>query len=283
MNDKIYLDFKTKQVGHGLDTLFCNWEGAKSESVLILSPHDDDAILGTGNLIQACKAEGVRVDIAILCDGSAGYTDAALKDTIVALRKQETRKAYAVVGLAESQLHFFDYPDFSLPAYLGWKLPGGSKGCFEPLIKLMRSLRVTRLFFTKGNGEHPDHDAAFFAGCFYGVQSGDSVCVDLGEPSVIKSFHTYAVWSDFSQEGEDPSNQVRRGICVPKAAEEELIKAATQFSSQDAIIQQLVQKREGRKTSYGYLEAYGDVVCRPPLDYKPYAAKAEAILSGKCN
>lgn len=63
--------------------------------MLILSQHDDDALIGAGYLISACIRLNVKVTVAIFCDGSGGFSDKNLENNIISIRKSETVSAYA--------------------------------------------------------------------------------------------------------------------------------------------------------------------------------------------
>ena len=59
---QVELDFRYYELSSGtasqrIDTLFPEW-GTENEVVAVLAPHDDDAILGAGYLIQAVLAAG---------------------------------------------------------------------------------------------------------------------------------------------------------------------------------------------------------------------------------
>ncbi|MBN2272498.1 MAG: PIG-L family deacetylase, partial [Sedimentisphaerales bacterium] len=61
-----------RRVGSRLADVSRHWHGDKEHFVFI-SPHDDDAVLGAGLLIQLAKREDVPVHILIVTDGSMGY------------------------------------------------------------------------------------------------------------------------------------------------------------------------------------------------------------------
>ena len=68
------------------------------EHLVIISPHDDDAVLGAGGLIKARSELRLKTTVLILTDGSLGYSKPEEKDTIVETRKQETKKCYEMLG-----------------------------------------------------------------------------------------------------------------------------------------------------------------------------------------
>jgi len=62
------------------------------ERVAIFSPHDDDAVLGTGYLIQAVAESGGEPFVFIFCNGNGGlYSIPEDKGTIVEKRAAETK------------------------------------------------------------------------------------------------------------------------------------------------------------------------------------------------
>src|SRR5438093_2416014 len=93
---------------------------SKPESLAVLSPHDDDALLGAGYAILAARALEVPVSVLIVCNGCAGYSSAEQKSRIVGIRRAETLEAYAHLGLGPGDIYRFDVPDFSAVARIGW-------------------------------------------------------------------------------------------------------------------------------------------------------------------
>jgi len=67
-----------RRVGSKLANVSRHWQG-KKERFLAISPHDDDAVLGAGLLIQLTKRENVPVYIMVVTDGSMGYC--SIKET----------------------------------------------------------------------------------------------------------------------------------------------------------------------------------------------------------
>jgi len=217
-NSFTYFDFQRMTRSHDIALLFPGWQ-PDDERVVVLSPHDDDALLGAGYLIQAAHANGGEVYLLILCDGSAGYSTPEEKDTIVAVRRGETVAAYGILGLDEAHILRCDYPDFSLEGYIGWRLPDGSPGTMRRILPELRRLRVTRLLIPNGYREHIDHEATERIGRYDGPQVGDPVWSDLGLAPPVRSVLQYAVWGDFSPEdalvhGRLPALRASRTITV---------------------------------------------------------------------
>ncbi len=78
-----------RRVGTTLAGVSRHWQG-KKERFLVVSPHDDDAVLGAGLLIQLAKRENVPVHVLIVTDGSMGYCSLEEKDAIIQTRCGES-------------------------------------------------------------------------------------------------------------------------------------------------------------------------------------------------
>ena len=79
---------------------------------MVISPHDDDAALGAGLALAAARAEGIETNVAILTDGRMGYADPQTRESIVQTRREETERAYDVLGV--HGLHRLELPDGGL-------------------------------------------------------------------------------------------------------------------------------------------------------------------------
>ncbi len=268
-----FVDFRRGRRGAGLDVVFPGF--TPGEAVAFYSPHDDDAVLGAGYLIRAVVAAGSQPLVAVFCRGDAGYSTPEAKAGIVALRREETVRAYAELGIPTANLTFFDVPDFGLMDRLGRGAAPDS--LFDRLIVFLRRHRVSRLVFSSGNFEHADHTAAFHAGVYASPQAGDPILADLGAPSPIRTFLQYAVWSDFAAapDGKAPA----AGLAVLGTEEDEAAvrRALAAFASQGKILERTVAAlRDQRRTADGFLELYQEFALRRPIDFRPYA---EALKS----
>ena len=93
-----YYDLRARRGTRDINTLFPQWQ-AGNERLLVLSPHDDDALFGTGYAMLAAQANGSVVHVAVCCDGSAGYSRVEDRDSIVEVRRAESTRAYGRLGL----------------------------------------------------------------------------------------------------------------------------------------------------------------------------------------
>ena len=269
-----YYDLRHRARSSDIALLFPGWQPG-DERVVVLSPHDDDAALGAGYVMQAVQANGGEVYIFIFCNGCAGYSVPEDKETIVATRQQETIAAYAALNIAEDHLVRFDYPDFSLMSHLGWQMPWNDRGTMERHLHALRDRRITRVLVPNDYREHIDHEATYRAGAYDSPQVGDPVLADWGLTRPVRSTMQYAVWGDFSPEdalvnGEAPLIRANRAVVAGTEVEQAVQESLRAFQSQGQIIEGLIAARQGRKLNGGYLELYVHFDARPALDYRPY-------------
>jgi LmbE family N-acetylglucosaminyl deacetylase len=284
-----FFDLDTRNEFLSIEDFFSDWTGSSDETIVIFSPHDDDALLGAGYLILAALRARVKVHVVIFNKGDAGYSDPSSSSTIVETRKQETKAAYHVLGLDDSSLLRLDLPDFSGNAYVGLYKPVDEHhakpvGTFKRLLTFLRKIKATRLVFANGFREHIDHSAVAQTGIWYAPQAGDPVVVDWAEPSSIKTCLEYSVWGAF-----DPVEITRRSaisdslpanlaIMASNEMEQQIQDALQQFQSQQAIIQGILENRKEREVVGGYIELYMKVDPRPKLDYAPYKELISTLM-----
>jgi LmbE family N-acetylglucosaminyl deacetylase len=263
-----FIDFRRGVRGGRPDVLFPGWQ--PGEAVAFYSPHDDDAILGAGYLIRAVIEHGGTPHVLVFCRGDAGYSTPAEKADIVAVRREETVRAYSALGVPASAVTAFEAPDFGLMDGLGRDSASGS--IFDRLIVYLRLHRVRRIVFTSGNFEHWDHTAAFYAGIYTSPQAGDPILADLGPPSPIATYLQYAVWSDFSiGPGETIPLAANKAILGSDDDEAAVRRALAAFASQGLIMGNTVAAlRDKRRTAEGFLELYQEFGLRRPIDFEPY-------------
>jgi LmbE family N-acetylglucosaminyl deacetylase len=267
-----FVDFPALTRGQSLDLIFPGW--AEGERVAFYSPHDDDAALGAGYLIQAVLAQGGRPFVLVFCRGDAGYSTAGDKPAIVALRRKESLRAYAELGVPAADILHLDAPDFGLMPFVG-RGGSGKQALFDRLLAFLRKEKISRLAFTSGNHEHWDHTAVFYEGVYTSPQAGDPILADLGDPSPIRSYLAYSVWGDFEPDRVGAARGLRadKGILAEAGDEEKVSRALRAFRSQARIMEQTVAaRRDRRRTDEGYLELYRSVRIRASIDYRPYAS-----------
>lgn len=169
-----------------------------SDRVLVIAPHPDDESLGTGGLLQAAVSAGARVLVVFLTHGDQnelsslvrlGRPPMTAEDFIRTglTRRSEALRAAGELGLTESDLVFFGYPDQGL---LGmWRRhwdarkpfrsyrtridrvpyrdsfshgnPHTAAHVLQDLGRVLTVFRPTRVLVTAPFDLHPDHRAAY--------------------------------------------------------------------------------------------------------------------------
>lgn len=281
-DDFTFFDLRQRKKSASIDLLFPGWKEG-DERVVIFSPHDDDALLGAGYLLQAIPLFGGEVHVVIFCNGSGGYSVIEHKHVITALRARETVRAYEKMGLFPERIHRLEYDDYSVWPFIGWKLPCG-EGTVTRVIPLLRRLRATRVVLPNGHREHLDHTAVFMVGAFDVPQAGDPVMADWGESTTIRSILQYAVWSDFSLEdalctGDSLEVRANRALQAPYEAEERVREAMREFQTQARIVEGLLETRKERVVGAGrVLEVYLAFEPRPRCDYRKYVTRVLEVI-----
>jgi LmbE family N-acetylglucosaminyl deacetylase len=123
---------------------------AVPERALAVYAHPDDPEISAGGTIASWADAGCRVELLITTMGEKGTTDPdADLDALVALRREETAAAAAVLGVAD--VHHLDYPDGDL---VDDAVLRGS------IVRRVRELRPDVVLC-------PDPTAVFFAGSYF--------------------------------------------------------------------------------------------------------------------
>ncbi len=138
--------------------------------VLVFAAHADDELAMAGTIGKFVQ-EGTEVYIVLMTDGSEGYPEPDMKETIVETRKREAAACDEVLGTAERV--FLDEPDMGLQHKK------------DVVLKCMREIRRFRpdaIFTQGGEDNHPDHRATHRITIDAQWQAGQPVCAELGEP-----------------------------------------------------------------------------------------------------
>jgi LmbE family N-acetylglucosaminyl deacetylase len=225
-----------RRLGPTLATVSRHWQGDK-ECFLMISPHDDDAVLGAGLLIQLAKRENVPVHILIVTDGSMGYCIAEEKDTIAQIRRKESFECYQGLGVPKENIIWLGFPDCRLSTYRG-RSPAspndpvaisGFVGLQNSFAYYLRKINPTQCFLPTHNDLHPDHriiHEEFLISLFH---AAGNIWPELGKPlNRVPYVHTFAVYCDFAT---PPTLRMR----TPAAYLEKKLKAIAAFRSQKQI------------------------------------------------
>ena len=200
--------------------------------VLILSPHDDDAIIGCGGLLNTLKK---RASVAVLTDGALGSADCCTreKETII-VRRREAGAAYKSLGV--SDIEFFGFPDMCLNQYECWKTEQERPGTYQKAIHLLRRKMPTSVFIPSSSDFHPDHKATSRIGTASIIFSNSKIAffkdTALSRPTSILAVWTYYVWSR-------KSDECVLNVSLSKEASTAKTQAISCFESQQKIVDEL--------------------------------------------
>ena len=198
------LDGSEKKVSGSLSDSFENWKD--NEKFLFVSPHDDDALIGGGLLMQIAVKAGADVAVLIVTDGSMGYCDESEIDTISSIRKKEAVDAYCSIGVNEENIHWVGLPDCRVNLYRG-KIPAnrtepgnieGFTGLQNSFTYFLRKLKPTRLLVPTDADLHPDHKYVHEELLISVFHASGAIWPELGQPySGIDKIYEMAVYCDF--------------------------------------------------------------------------------------
>ena len=225
-----------RRVGTTLAGVSRHWQGEK-ECFLMVSPHDDDAVLGAGLLIQMAKRENVPVHILIVTDGSMGYCSAKEKNTIAEIRRNESFECYQMLGVPKENIIWLGFPDCRLSNYRGRSPAGqgdpvslnGFVGLQNSFTYYLRKIKPTQCFLPTHNDLHPDHHIIYEEFLISLFHAAGNIWPELGKPlDKVPYVHTYAVYCDFAT---PPTLRMR----TPLVYLENKLKAIAAFRSQRQI------------------------------------------------
>lgn len=225
-----------RRVGAALADVSRHWQG-KREHFLVISPHDDDAALGAGLLIQLAKRENVPVHILIVTDGSMGYCSEQQKDKIARIRHQESLKCYQTLGVPKENIICPGFPDCRLNDYRGRSTAEqennpvicGFTGLQNAFTYYLRKIRPTQCFLPTCNDLHPDHHIIYEEFLISLFHAAGNIWPELGKPvGKVPYVHAYAVYCDFAA---PPTLRMR----TPMSYLENKLRAIAAFRSQKQI------------------------------------------------
>ncbi len=117
----------------------------KTETILVLSPHTDDAELGCGAAIARWTEEGKQVHYAAFSLCETSLAPGLPVDTL----EKECRTATSLLGIEPAHLYFFKFPVREFPAY--------RQPILEELVALNKKINPQLVVFPSATDVHQDH------------------------------------------------------------------------------------------------------------------------------
>ena len=210
-----------KVVHGGFSSVFTHW--SEAERWLVISPHDDDAVLSGALLFAHARDAGIPVRVCIVSDGGMGYTARFPADEIISRRRHESDRAYAILGIHD--LKWYDYPDTRLATCVGRRpifprmngeatlsdrqngairsvdglhVVAGYTGLQNSIVAELRGYRPTRLFVCAPSDYHPDHKTVYQEVVISVFHSAGDIWPELGAPNEhVPTIHELAVYRRF--------------------------------------------------------------------------------------
>jgi len=201
--------------------------------VVVISPHDDDGIIGCGGIICDLSRIDARTYVLIMTDGSLGYSSVQQKTTIKETRRREAERAYKTL---EADPYFLDFPDMNLRPYACWETLDGRNGAYKRALKILREVRPETVFVPNPSDWHPDHKAAFDVGLSTSKLAATPAVADIGEPIHLKHLFSYRVWDDLVE--------VTHTHKLSQEARKAKRKSILEFKTQADILDRLIVQFE---------------------------------------
>jgi LmbE family N-acetylglucosaminyl deacetylase len=214
--------------------IWSDWRG-NEEVWLFIAPHDDDIVCGAGLTFLAAIQNKIEVHAAVISNGRMGYCTPEQRETIVKVRRAETQKSFAYLGLPNEKLYQFDYDDGNLSQEMGRRFAANSDdsriiaggiGLQNTLTWLLRKVRPTRVFIPNRLDLHPDHKAVHHETVISVFHAQGGIWPELGSSiNSIPLLYEYATYSDFIN---TPALRIR----VPDELTERRLQAIALYKSQ---------------------------------------------------
>ena len=150
------------------------------DRTLVIAPHPDDESIAAGGLLQRAITAGAEVRVIVVTDGDNNpwplrylkkklHIDDAARAEWGMLRREESRRALAAIGVSPSATRFLGYPDRLLTTMAR----GGDLRVRDAIVAAIDDFSPSLLVIPSAFDLHPDHRAiAWFA---HGASKGRNV------------------------------------------------------------------------------------------------------------
>ncbi|MCG8502690.1 MAG: PIG-L family deacetylase [Firmicutes bacterium] len=159
----------------------CNLPEVKG-SILVLSPHFDDDIIGCGGTLLKYQKQGEDIHIVYITDGKKGKPEAISNKTISRIRYDEAKEATGVLGIPLENTYCLNIPDGCVDSH-------STNIKLEEIIKIINPVLVFTPYILDIHHDHRGTNTIFANLLKF------NHCESLG----IKDIIMYEVWTPLLQ------------------------------------------------------------------------------------
>jgi LmbE family N-acetylglucosaminyl deacetylase len=143
------------------------------KSAMIISPHQDDEVLGCGGLIALKQEKGIPLQVVFMTDGAASHSwhPNFKSGEIVPVRRNEAITALSILGVDVSQIQFLDKPDSKL-SYLK---ENERQETIQQLVQLLQSFQPEEVYVPHRHDRTKEHETTYKLVTEAIIQSGMKV------------------------------------------------------------------------------------------------------------
>lgn len=129
-------------------------------TIVLFAPHPDDETLGCGGFIAKRIDEGYEVFVVVLTMGEKLFSvmlnifEDPSPLEVCAIRRDETKRATAILGLKPENLLFLDFEDAMLEKQ--------QDAAVAKIINILQEKKPSEVMCTSQYEGHPDHTAAYW-------------------------------------------------------------------------------------------------------------------------
>lgn len=126
--------------------------------IMVIAPHPDDEVFGTGGMIALKRAAGIQVNIVYLTQGESSHRDCCniSQADIARNRRRLATEAGRLLGLDPNNLHWLDLPDGNIPG----KAQDGFDEAVSMVLELFEKVSLYEVYCPHPLDFWPDHVAA---------------------------------------------------------------------------------------------------------------------------
>jgi LmbE family N-acetylglucosaminyl deacetylase len=153
------------------------------ETILVMSSHSDDFVLGAGGTVAKYTKEGKKVLVIIFSYGESSHP--WLKEKVI--QKLRARETLEAAKLLNCKTYFFDLHEFKFTEEYQ------KRGLEKKFLSIIESVNPSKIFTHSGEDPHPDHHAVY------------KITMELYEKLKNKpEVYIYSIWNPVSFKTQHP-------------------------------------------------------------------------------